>query len=339
MVDNSATGNLGIDQEKSSSTAEHVNGTNLSQSNSNHLVGQNRAGILTMNLNHPTADSLQDTTDSSRATADTGDCANESQSNNINNNLNNLNNNLVNLANSSSTASLISGVNSVAGNVANSSLLGAAAAAGSVANNSISSTAPALNCGAVTSVINTTVNNSSIISQPPINSSIQPSIQSSIQSSNNLSSNQATIASLQSNQQLASGGQLPANSTANPAANPTGPTFLPPIGNSIATAAAATINLNNASLANGTNNSTIAGNLPHVNVPPVPASCPTPAANLITQPPLPIASSTAMATSNSVANVDIQDDSEDESEILEESPCGRWLKRKEEVCLFDLCDF
>lgn len=25
------------------------------------------------------------------------------------------------------------------------------------------------------------------------------------------------------------------------------------------------------------------------------------------------------------------DDSEDESEILEESPCGRWLKRKEEV--------
>ena len=27
------------------------------------------------------------------------------------------------------------------------------------------------------------------------------------------------------------------------------------------------------------------------------------------------------------------DDSEDESEILEESPCGRWLKRKEEVSL------
>ena len=25
------------------------------------------------------------------------------------------------------------------------------------------------------------------------------------------------------------------------------------------------------------------------------------------------------------------EDSEDESEILEESPCGRWLKRKEEV--------
>lgn len=25
------------------------------------------------------------------------------------------------------------------------------------------------------------------------------------------------------------------------------------------------------------------------------------------------------------------DDSEDESEILEESPCGRWLKRREEV--------
>lgn len=27
------------------------------------------------------------------------------------------------------------------------------------------------------------------------------------------------------------------------------------------------------------------------------------------------------------------EDSEDESEILEESPCGRWLKRKEEVSL------
>lgn len=26
------------------------------------------------------------------------------------------------------------------------------------------------------------------------------------------------------------------------------------------------------------------------------------------------------------------EDSEDESEILEESPCGRWLKRREEVC-------
>lgn len=28
------------------------------------------------------------------------------------------------------------------------------------------------------------------------------------------------------------------------------------------------------------------------------------------------------------------EDSEDESEILEESPCGRWLKRKEEVSSF-----
>jgi nuclear receptor-binding protein len=27
------------------------------------------------------------------------------------------------------------------------------------------------------------------------------------------------------------------------------------------------------------------------------------------------------------------EDSEDESEILEESPCGRWLKRREEVTL------
>lgn len=30
------------------------------------------------------------------------------------------------------------------------------------------------------------------------------------------------------------------------------------------------------------------------------------------------------------------DDSEDESEILEESPCGRWLKRKEEVSELNL---
>lgn len=28
------------------------------------------------------------------------------------------------------------------------------------------------------------------------------------------------------------------------------------------------------------------------------------------------------------------EDSEDESEILEESPCGRWLKRREEVSLY-----
>lgn len=28
------------------------------------------------------------------------------------------------------------------------------------------------------------------------------------------------------------------------------------------------------------------------------------------------------------------EDSEDESEILEESPCGRWLKRREEASLF-----
>lgn len=28
---------------------------------------------------------------------------------------------------------------------------------------------------------------------------------------------------------------------------------------------------------------------------------------------------------------EIIDDSEDESEIVEESPCGRWLKRREEV--------
>lgn len=33
------------------------------------------------------------------------------------------------------------------------------------------------------------------------------------------------------------------------------------------------------------------------------------------------------------ATVD-EDESEDESEILEESPCGRWQKRREEVTAF-----
>ena len=33
------------------------------------------------------------------------------------------------------------------------------------------------------------------------------------------------------------------------------------------------------------------------------------------------------------------EDSEDESEILEESPCGRWLKRREEVQSFPCLKF
>ena len=33
---------------------------------------------------------------------------------------------------------------------------------------------------------------------------------------------------------------------------------------------------------------------------------------------------------------DSGDESEDESEVLEESPCGRWQKRREEVRLFQL---
>lgn len=32
------------------------------------------------------------------------------------------------------------------------------------------------------------------------------------------------------------------------------------------------------------------------------------------------------------ATEDDEEESEDESEILEESPCGRWQKRREEVC-------
>lgn len=35
-------------------------------------------------------------------------------------------------------------------------------------------------------------------------------------------------------------------------------------------------------------------------------------------------------------NSNNQDDSDEESEILEESPCGRWLKRREEVSVFDI---
>lgn len=315
MVDNSATGNLAIDQEKNTTrtdSEQHVNSTNLSGSHSNHLVVASSAspadGILTMNLNHPNNVSNLPDTDAAGTvaiTGDSGDRADESQSNNMPTH---------GMANSVANNSLISGVNSVAGNVANSpssNLLGAAAttAAGSVVHNNSICNAPALSGGA--SVINSTVNNSSIISQPPIT----PSIQSS---SSNPPSQQAAIGSASpcSNQPLASGHQLPA--TANPANNPTVPSFLPI--NSANVAATTTINLNNS-------------NLPHLNAP-VAASCPT-AGNLIAQTPLPIASSAAMntATSNSVANVDIQDDSEDESEILEESPCGRWLKRREEVGL------
>lgn len=33
------------------------------------------------------------------------------------------------------------------------------------------------------------------------------------------------------------------------------------------------------------------------------------------------------------------EDSEDESEILEESPCGRWLKRREEVSFHTIYSF
>ncbi len=35
--------------------------------------------------------------------------------------------------------------------------------------------------------------------------------------------------------------------------------------------------------------------------------------------------------SGSPDNRDSGDESEDESEVLEESPCGRWQKRREEV--------
>lgn len=44
------------------------------------------------------------------------------------------------------------------------------------------------------------------------------------------------------------------------------------------------------------------------------------------------ATSNGGGSSNSKASPrESGEDSEDESEILEESPCGRWLKRREEV--------
>ena len=34
------------------------------------------------------------------------------------------------------------------------------------------------------------------------------------------------------------------------------------------------------------------------------------------------------------ATAESADESDDESDVLEESPCGRWQKRREEVCIF-----
>ncbi|KAH8326443.1 hypothetical protein KR067_007622 [Drosophila pandora] len=73
----------------------------------------------------------------------------------------------------------------------------------------------------------------------------------------------------------------------------------------------------------------------------VAAAAATPASQQQQQPPHIVGASTADAGTSSVqvsegVNLDSSpresgDDSEDESEILEESPCGRWLKRREEV--------
>ena len=41
--------------------------------------------------------------------------------------------------------------------------------------------------------------------------------------------------------------------------------------------------------------------------------------------------SSAEAVEDTQGNRDSGDESEDESEVLEESPCGRWQKRREEV--------
>jgi len=52
--------------------------------------------------------------------------------------------------------------------------------------------------------------------------------------------------------------------------------------------------------------------------------------------PDPTAAAVAAATAVAVKKTSLEsgDDSEEESEILEESPCGRWLKRREVVRVF-----
>jgi len=50
--------------------------------------------------------------------------------------------------------------------------------------------------------------------------------------------------------------------------------------------------------------------------------------------PDPTAAAVAAATSVKKTSLESGDDSEEESEILEESPCGRWLKRREVVSVF-----
>lgn len=52
--------------------------------------------------------------------------------------------------------------------------------------------------------------------------------------------------------------------------------------------------------------------------------------------PDPTAVAVAAATAVAVKKTSLEsgDDSEEESEILEESPCGRWLKRREVVRVF-----
>jgi len=52
--------------------------------------------------------------------------------------------------------------------------------------------------------------------------------------------------------------------------------------------------------------------------------------------PDPTAAAVAAATAVAVKKTSLEsgDDSEEESEILEESPCGRWLKRREVVSIF-----
>ena len=197
-----------------------------------------------------------------------------------------------------------------------------------------------------TPLCTSTVNSNCTVTQNPINSvqssinqsssSIQPNFASNQPASNLQSSN---LHSSNPPQTIHSISNLNSNSLIN-SSNTTGSNFAVQSNN--ATTIATTVHLTNCNSINGNNPAGLSANLPLNST--VPASCPT-ANNLINQTPIQITQTGLMNTANnsvpnivSTSNVELQDDdSEDESEILEESPCGRWLKRREEVILIFYC--
>jgi len=198
---------------------------------------------------------------------------------------------------------------------------------------------------------NVVESSSSQINSTNFNSSTQAStINSNCSINHNNSINLVQSSSFQPNNINITSGQLNPQASTNLAINPTNlinntlaSDFALHQNNLASSTATTTINLSSNKntnltnkLINGTNQTISISNQPILNpVNIVAASCP--ANNLINQTPIQISQS--MNTANSVpnnivstSNVELQDDdSEDESEILEESPCGRWLKRREEV--------